>query len=568
MDHAKIFEAIGQLRPGKTGFNLSFKKKFDADIGMLIPLFCEECIPGDIWEIDQENLVRCQPIVVPIMHKIEVFSHTFFVPYRLLWKDQEKWLTGGVTGDLEIPIQNFGQRYFDDHTFWYAGGRYSIWDYLGFRVIGDTNNQRTVRHKPSVNDMPWRAYWRIWMDYYRDSNFQLNWPGTSLEIGQDFYDQIDSLNQYINFPGLTANPHCNRVAYRGWAKDYFVSALASPQRGTSPIIPLQGSVKWLDDLITDAAGTGLPFPVAGGPTSNELFFSSHSIGSAGNTVPTTQNDRANAAHFWKNFLNSNTGLAAGIDINDLREAVQIQKWMERNARAGFQYHDFIKARWGTRPGDERLQRPQYLGGTRQPIIITEVLQTSQTTQGNNGSPQGNMAGHGISLTEGSISRYHVQEPGIIMSIMSIMPEAVYQDGIPKQWMKTSRFDYPMPEFMHLSEQPIRRGELFWTGDPNNDDILFGYQGIWDEYRINRNIVCGKLASELKEWTLSRIFGNAPVLNETFITTENFSRTRRDAWAVPGVEGDEQRQFIIEWHNLMTCLRPLPYIAEPGMMDHF
>lgn len=216
------------------------------------------------------------------------------------------------------------------------------------------------------------------------------------------------------------------------------------------------------------------------------------------------------------------------------------------------------------PRDERLQRPEYIGGMKQPIITSEVLQTSATETE---SPQGSFAGHGMSVGSSFAGRYHAKEHGVIIGLMSIMPEAVYQQGIPRQWTRQTRFDFYSPEFAHLSEQEIKLSEIYYQNTAA-DDTRFGFQGAYDEYRTANSVVCGKLATELKYWTLSRIFSTAPTLNSTFLTTEALSKTRRQAWAVPGVENALQGEFLVRWNNSVKALRPMPYSPEPGLLDHF
>ena len=217
----------------------------------------------------------------------------------------------------------------------------------------------------------------------------------------------------------------------------------------------------------------------------------------------------------------------GIDVSEMRYAVQVQKFLERSARAGYRYTEHLGAHFGVNPRDDRLHRPEYIGGTVSPVMISEVLQTGATTDE---TPQGNFAGYGISAAGDRVAKYRVLEHGCIMGIMSIMPDSVYQQGIPRWLTRQTRFDWYSPEFAHLSEQEIKQSEIAWTNNPAYDELRFGFQGAWDEYRSRPDIVCGNLANQLKHWTLSRIFSTPPALNEAFLTTESLSKTRRQAWA--------------------------------------
>lgn len=297
----------------------------------------------------------------------------------------------------------------------------------------------------------------------------------------------------------------------------------------------------------------------------------HSLWVANDTATGSGATAGEGAKNMQRLFNNNTVnfAASGVDINDMRYAVQIQKWMERSARGGFRYNEHLNAHFGVYPRDDRLQRPEYIGGTRAPVVISEVLQNSATiTTGTDASPQGNMAGHGMSVNASFCGKYRAQEHGVIMGILSIMPEAIYQQGIPRMWTRETRFDYYSPEFAHLSEQEIKRQEVFWIGDSSSDNTRFGFQGAFDEYRTRQSVVCGKIATSLNPWTLSRIFDTAPALNADFLTTRETSRTRRDAWAVPGVVDNSQGQFLVQFRNIVKAIRPMPYIPEPGLMDHF
>lgn len=556
-----VYERVGGLQPQRSAFDLSHSKMFDCDLGRLIPTLILDVGPGDIFDLSASQITKMQPLVVPIYHKLDICYHVFFVPYRLLWQNWQKMITGGVTGDANLGLPNFvGSGDYPCEVY-----RYGIWDYAGFRM-DDVSNKFTFTSPPQVQDFIWRAYWAIWRDYYRDENLQTVYPGTTIDVGQDETEQLTALESYVQQTeevGVgTYEVVCDKLAYRCWSKDYFTSALPWQQRGTSPAIPISGTAAatWASNLFL-ADDVTLNFAPPNWDNGNPAILYSRAAKFADTDGMGTA--RATNMQAWANS-NTISLSAVGADINDLRYAVQVQKWMERNARGGFRYNEYLLAHFNEAPRDERLQRPEYIGGMRQPIITSEVLQTSSS---DTTSPQGTFAGHGMAVGSGFAGRYHVREHGIIMGIMSIMPEAVYQQGVPRQWTRKTRFDFYSPEFAHLSEQEIKRSELFYTNTAD-DDIRFGYQGAYDEYRTMQSMVCGKLASDLDVWTLSRQFALPPVLNSAFITTEQTSKTRRQAWAVPGAYGGTQGEFLVRWNNHIKALRPMPYIPEPGLMDHF
>lgn len=546
-----VYDQVGGLRPGKSAFDLSYSNMFDADIGQLVPVWIQDAGPGDIMQIGASQITKMQPMVVPLYHRMNMCYHVFFVPYRILWADWQKFITGGITGDAVVGIPSF----MANTDFPMRVRRYGIWDYAGFRLDDATDQLVWMSYLPHVNDFIWRAYWAIWRDYYRDENLQPNYPGTTIAVGDDESTQIAAIQAYMDAQWDTGGineVYCDRLAYRCFKKDYFTSALPFQQRGTSPSIPFSGiiSAQWPLSAFGTSASTG-----------NTVFAT---MGSNPKMYLPTAEAVANA----RNMLNANTINTAGIGITpaDLRYAMQVQKWMERSARGGYRYNEYLLAHFGEAPRDERLQRPEYVGGMMQPIVTSEVLQTSST---DTTSPQGSFAGHGMAVGQDFAGKYHVREHGVFIGMMSIMPEAVYQQGVSRVWTRQTRFDFYSPEFAHLSEQEIKLSELYYQpDDPTSNEERFAYQGAYDEYRTRQSQVCGKLASSLKYWTLSRIFSSPPSLNEAFMTTKALSQTRRQAWAVPGVAGNLQGEFLIRWNNNIQALRPMPYIPDPGLVDHF
>ena len=231
---------------------------------------------------------------------------------------------------------------------------------------------------------------------------------------------------------------------------------------------------------------------------------------------------------------------------------QIQKWLERNARSGVRYTEFLRSHFGVSPRDDRLQRPEYVGGSKSPIIVSEVLQTSETGT----SPQGNMAGHGISASSTYCGKYRATEYGVMMGIMSIMPRSMYQQGINRQWMRKTKYDYYFPEFANLSEQAVKNYELYVSGDNTADDLIFGYQGRYDEMRTKQNMVCGQMRNTFSYWHLGRIFSSQPALNSSFITCV----PRKDIFAAPSEPG-----LIVQIANLIKAWRPMPISQIPVLL---
>lgn len=512
MSNRNVFSRTGSLRPGRSVFDLSYSKKFTCDMGQLIPVACDECIPSDYWEISAQALVRFQPLVAPIMHEINLYAYSFFVPYRILDEDFEEAITGGEDGDSTLGFPEWNPT---------NNAKGSLWDFLGFPVNIDPELTRPL-------DYPRRSYNLIYNTYFRDENLQAEVPLTN-----------------------------ELILNRAWEKDYFTSALPWQQRSSiAPALPISGLVS-----------------VHGIGTLDQTYGGSAAAYETGGTRPTYTNaklvgDAATDRNFYVEEDPSHPGYpniradlsgASTFDVADLRLAFQVQKWLERNARAGVRYTEFLQSHFGVGGNlDSRLQRPEYIGGLKQGIIISEVLQTSSTDAT---SPQGNLAGHGITATNGRIGKYHVKEFGLIMTIMSIMPRSSYQDGINRQWLRKTKYDFPFPEFVNLSEQAIEEVEICaHDGNTTNNQRIFGYQGRYDECRTKDNMVCSDMRDTFDYWHLGRQFdpSSPPALNSAFITCT----PRKDIFAAPSEPG-----LIVDFGNVIKAVRPLPIAAEPGLIDH-
>ena len=495
MKPVRQFKSVNNLKPGRSLFDLSYEKKFTCDMGQLIPIMCDEVVPGDIFEIGNAAVIRFQPMVAPILHEINMYTHYFYVPYRLLWDDWEEFISGGVDGEDATAIPTWSPT---------SHGLNSLWDYLGF--------PDTVATGAEPIDFPRRAYNMVYNEYYRDETLQTEVALTSESI----------LN-------------------RNWEKDYFTSALTNQQRGTSPALPIQGntSAVW---------GSG---HFVSGSTGTQMLASTTALD------PVIRANSGNAVTNLFNLFNDNSvdlSVATSFDIADLRLAIQIQRWMERNQRAGVRYTEFLKSHFGVAPSDDRLQRPEYIGGTKSPVIISEVLQTSQTDT----TPQGSMAGHGLGIQSGFAGKYHAKEYGLIIGIMSIMPKPSYQQGINRQRLRRTRYDFYFPEFANLSEQAIIRAELYTTAVSADNNTIFGYQGRYDEMRVKQNQVCSGMRDSYDYWHLGRKFSSSPLLNSSFIVCSPDKRI----FAVTTEPG-----LIVSFANNIRALRPLPIMAEPGRIDH-
>lgn len=505
---SSVFSKVGGLHPRYSVFDLSYVKTMTADMGILYPVMCDEVVPGDIFKIGNQMVLRFQPMLAPILHEINAYVHYFFVPYRLLWDSWEDFITGGPEGNLVPSLPTWVG---DDQTATVG----SLWDYFGFQTItANSGNHTTPTAAPLV--FPKRAYNLVWNEYYRDETLQA-------EVSLD----------------------SNALQFRNWEKDYFTSSLPWQQRGQAPALPISGttSAVWASsNFVNDTAS--LPY----------MGFPNALVGHAAR-INGTQS-LANA----KAFMNDNVvdlSSATTFNVADLRLAFQIQKFLERNARAGARYTEFLRSHFGVSPRDERLQRPEYIGGSKAPVIISEVLQTGSSDAT---SPQGNMAGHGISVNSQFCGKYRASEFGLIIGMLSVMPRSMYQTGHDRQWLRRTKYDFYFPEFANLSEQAILNAEVYCSQNDATDKSIFGYQGRYDEMRTKRNQVCGQMRDIFDYWHLGRQFTTTPGLNSSFVEC-NPANTKR-IFAVETEPG-----IILQFANLIKAWRPMPIQSEPGLIDH-
>jgi len=262
---------------------------------------------------------------------------------------------------------------------------------------------------------------------------------------------------------------------------------------------------------------------------------------------------------WFDTNHIDVSQIATFNVNELRFAFQLQKYFERGARGGYRYIEQLRARFGVHPRDSRLQRPEYIGGTRSHLFFSEVLQTSSS---DGVTPQANMAGHGITSPAGFAGRYRVEEYGCIIGVLRVLPRPAYQQGINRQWQVSVVEDLYSPEFANLGEQAIRVSEIYATGVKINDDDTFGYQGRWDEFRYIPDSVMSDMRDVFSHWHLGRKFDTRPYLNASFVECDGQTQSMKRIFAVQNVQG-----LIVNFGNVVSAARPLPVISEPGLIDH-
>lgn len=498
---------------GRNAFDLSHERKMSLDMGNLIPFMVEEVMPGDFFKARSSFVVRITPLLAPLMHRVDVTTHFFFVPLRLIWTNFESFITGGAAGtDATVwPYIEFGSVAFE-----------SLADYMGVspRLSSAASSATSIAYDANVpvSALPFRAYNLIYNEWYRDET-QQSLIALSKGDGADATTSVALLK-------------------RCWEKDRFTSALPWQQRGTAVSMPLGTSAP-----ILPVGTTAMPFRRAGGTTV--------AAGAPGISGSGALND--GTAELWldptgKYYADLSTATAS--TINALRYAFQVQKWMERNARGGARYVESNLAHFGVRSSDARLQRPEFLGGGRSPVVVSEVVQTSETGT----TPQGTMAGHAFSVQNAHAFSKGFEEHGLVIGIVSVMPRTGYYQGLPKMFSRTSRYDYPWPEFMHLGEEAVLSKEIFLDGSAN-DSTVFGYQPRYDELRRRESSVHGKFRAAYNYWHMCRNFGTTrPTLNAAFVEADPTKRINA-VTTEPNV--------YMQVYNDLMAVRPMPVEGTPG-----
>lgn len=560
-----VFQTVGGARPKRSLFDLSYERKFTADFSILYPVMCDECVPGDSFKIGASHVIRFNPLVAPIMHEVTAKAYYFFVPYRILDDDWEEIITGGVLGNStkEVPWHYVG---FNTNASSYD----TLWDLLGYPT--DPGSAFAISNKyqaPWPMDYPRRAYYGIWVEYFMDQN--LYGIGSPLPFVD--YDNLRPIYSAFGYAGAAQD--YNEVRQAAWAKDYFTSALPWQERGVTPAIPISGSAPVSFSFANDPRAVGFQSDDASinDPAISIRLANSSDPAQVLLSAPghTSSGNRSGLFYWNPNQLagrvtgSANLSSAITFTVSDLRTAFQIQKWLERNARGGVRYTEFLRAHFACSPRDERLDRPEFIGSVSSKIITSEVLQTSST---DSTSPQANMAGHGISVAGSYVGTYHVQEYGLIMGLLTIRPKPAYQQRIDRQWLRRNRYDFFFPEFQHLSEQGVFQAELSFSGSPSNRAAIFGFQGRYNEMRFKHDMVSGLFRQSrpgnFSFWHMARYFSGSPFNDPTFLTSGfNDASGAKRVLAVPS-----QPAFLVNWCNHVKAARPMPYIADPGLIDHF
>lgn len=504
-----IFNTVAVKTPPRSGFDMSHDVKLSTNMGVLTPITLQECLPGDKWQIGHQALARFAPMVAPVMHRFDLFVHYFFVPNRIVWPNWENYITNTKVGGVlpaapYLVVKNDSTNYS------------KLMDYLGIPFPGQTPAQVSEL----VNAIPFAAYNKVFNEYYRDQN-----------LVTEIVDSLVDGDNTANEAALIA------IRRRAWEHDYLTSALPFAQKGDPVDIPLGEPI-----LKSDWALASTPNFKDGALATPAGAVSQTAMAGAidvGGTNPTAYDPDGSLT-------------VGATTINDLRLSYRLQEYLERNARVGTRYIEYIKGQFNVQSSDKRLQRPEYICGSKTPITISEVLNTTGTAT----LPQGNMAGHGVAFANSSKGSYYCEEHGVIIGIVSIMPKTGYQQGMPKLFTKINDpFDYAVPVFANIGEQEILNKEVMAYSNVGTD--TFGYIPRYAEYKYSNNRVAGDFRQSLDFWHLSRIFtfGSPVPLNADFVTCNPGERI----FAVTDPEIDH---IYLNFYNHLWAKRQLPRFGTP------
>ncbi len=513
MDHS--FSRVPKATIPRSSFDRSHGFKCTLNAGLLVPIFVDEALPGDTFNLSMTAFARLATPIFPIIDNMTMDFFFFAIPHRLIWENWEKFCGAqdnpGESTDFTIPT-------IDSDGGFVAG---DIYDYMGIPPAVDLLD---------VNALPLRGYNLTWNQWFRDENLQ---SSVSTNVG--------NTESKSNFTLLR----------RGKRHDYFTSCLPFPQKGDSVSLPLGVSAP-----VTTDAVENLSLGIHSSVQDDNVAMDTD--GTAGGFVQLTSQGGATPDN---GLMYADLTDATASTINQLRQAFQIQKLLERDARGGTRYTEVVKAHFGVTSPDSRLQRPEYLGGGSAPVLISPIAQTTSTDVT---SPQGNLAAIGTVHARNVGFTKSFTEHCVILGLVSVRADLTYQQGVERMWSRSTRYDYYWPALAHIGEQAVLNQEIFVIGNVAQNEATFGYQERFAEYRYKPSRLSGLFRSDvagtLDAWHLAQDFAALPVLDTTFIQdTPPLDRV---------IAVDDEPHFIFDSYFSMRCARPMPMFGVPGLIDHF
>lgn len=537
------FAQVPHAEIRRAKFDRPFNLLTTMNEGDLVPIYVDEVLPADTFKINLNALVRMATPLYPVMDNANIDFYFFFVPARLLWDHFQNLMGQNDSTFWAEPTEYTTPQTTAPANGWNVG---TIADYMGIP---------TGVKGLSVNSMPFRAYAKIWNEWFRDENLQQ--PVTQ--------SKDDTTTAGSNTGTALTDAEAGGLPLKVCKyKDYFTSCLPSPQKASEPVtIPMLGNAPifmgfadgqeypttkyiYLNSTAANAQGSmhNESFTAAGYPKLATQVTGAHT--SAG-----TQGD---GGYLWADLSN-----VAGATINELRQAIAVQHIFERDARTGTRYKEILKGAWGVTSPDARLDRSEYIGGYRLPININQVIQTSST---DSTSPQGNTAAYSMTTMSRNMCTYSATEHGYVLGLAAIRVDHSYQQGLPRMWTRTTRFSYYDPMLANLGEQAVLNREIYAQGTAKDEEV-FGYQEAWADYRYRTNMVTSEMrstyAQTLDAWHYADKYDALPTLSSSWIKegTENIDRTL-------AVQSSNSHQFICNFFFDQSWTRPMPVYSVPGL----
>lgn len=582
----KQFEEVRTRDYNRNKFNMSYAKRGTYNFNYLYPVDIQEVIPGDTWNLKRSAIVKAAPLSTPLYARCEVFFHSFYVPSRLLWANYKKMRSIGDGTQSLISAQTYEAPRVPSVTI--EDLTDSTIDFSEIETLQDLTQDSSVRlfnelglplpveygdnpsvklktslwsnNKEEISILPFRAYYLIWYEYYRDQNNYTSLEPQSTDI--------------ITNTELTT---IGRLRTRAWQHDYFTSALLTPQRGLAVSF---GSGEF--EFVGNIGFSSISF---NGPSTQSLAQFVSLSGSSRRAITYTTNletsitspsafldDRqfdadpatlvgisspgGSTPHdpLSGNIDNATLQLDGGsITIETLRQASRLQEFLEKQARCGSRYTEFLLSMFGVISSDARLQRPEYIAGGRMPLNISTVVNQSQEDLGTYTS-----LGVGSSGDLDKFS-YYCEEDGYIITMMSIMPQTGYCQGLPRMFKRLSTFDFCLPDFAQLGEQEVKQREIYLTDNLEQNNKTFGYQSRYQDYKYHPDVITGEFCTTSYNWTLTRIFTSPPTLNYNFLMNEGW-----EAYRSFQTTDNTYDHFYVDMWNDWIVERKLPEFNIPTL----
>lgn len=569
------FAQAPQVDIQRSTFDRSSGHKTTFNAGKLVPIYVDEVLPGDTFEMKTSAIIRGSTPIFPVMDNANLDIYFFFVPNRLVW-DHWKEFNGENTSSkweqtVEYSIPQMAPPLSTGTTQTAGWEKGTLADYMGIPTgVGPGASQTNPEY--TVNHLPFRAYCLIWNEWFRDQNLQdpvLIDKGDSQTNGRNLIPEGNS----ITLKNQAALQGANLLPVNKYF-DYFTGALPEPQKGPDVLLPLGHIAPVITsnetNKITSNAAMIFSAPQPGATGSNHILFVQKGTGGAstnqGRLVAGNQDaSGGDITQIVPQNLVADLGNATAATINELRLAFQLQKLYERDARGGTRYIEIIKSHFGVTSPDARLQRPEYLGGERIPINIDQVIQTSGTMEGT--TPQGNTGAYSLTGNQGSYFKHSFVEHGYVLGLACVRTEHTYQQGLEKIWNRKNRFDFYWPALANIGEQAILNKEIYLQASKATNEEAFGYQEAWAEYRYKPSRVSSAFRSNitsgsLDAWHYADYYEALPVLSAEWIeeTYKNVDRTL-------AVQSTLEDQYIADFWFKCKCTRPMPIYSIPGLIDH-